>query len=49
MTCTLNACNLHAFSVRAFIQVAEELPGPVEARVVGLVPGLGRESVEATP
>ena len=34
MTCTLNACNLHAFSVCAFNQVAGELLGPVEAHVV---------------
>ena len=46
MTCTLNACNLHAFSVRAFIQVAGELPGPVEARVVGVVPGLGQAQID---
>ena len=34
MTCTLNACNLHAFSVCAFNQVTGKLLGPVEAHVV---------------
>ena len=33
---------LQAFSVCAFNQVAGELPGPVEARFVGVVPGLGQ-------
>ena len=42
MTCTLNARNLQAFSDRAFNQVAGKLPGPVEARFVGVVPGLGQ-------
>ncbi len=46
MTCTLNACNLQVFSVRAFIQVAGELLGPVEARVVGVVPGLGQAQID---
>ena len=45
MTCTLNARNLQAFSVCAFNQVAGELPGPVEARVVGVVPGLGQARI----
>jgi len=46
MTCALNACNLHAFSVCAFNQVTGKLLGPVEARVVGVVPGLGQAQVD---
>jgi len=45
MTCTLNARNLQAFSVCAFYQVTGKLLGPVEARVVGVVPGLGQARV----
>ncbi len=45
MTCTLNASNLQAFSVRAFNQVTGKLLGPVEARVVGVVPGLGQARI----
>jgi len=46
MTCTLRACNLQAFSVCAFNQVTGELLGPVEARFVGVVPGLGQTQVD---
>ena len=45
MTCTLNACKLQAFSVCAFNQVTGKLLGPVEARVVGVVPGLGQARI----
>ena len=46
MTCTLNARNLQAFSVCAFNQVTGKLLGPVEARFVGVVPGLGQAQVD---
>ena len=46
MTCTLNACNLQSFSVRAFNQVTGKLLGPVEARFVGVVPGLGQARID---
>ena len=46
MTCTLNARNLQAFSVCAFNQVTGKLLGPVEARFVGVVPGLGQARID---
>jgi hypothetical protein len=45
IVCTLNPRKLRAFSVCAFNQVTGKLLGPVEARFVGVVPGLRQARV----